>query len=82
MEVNGGGKSFIISESSGAYFDGFYAAVDAFGRAITDLENNRIDDSLLMFLMVLAASLTGSRRQRMAQESHFSQPLRAQVGCT
>ena len=49
MEVNGGGKSFIISESTGAYFDGFYAAVDAFGRAITDFENNRIDDSPLMF---------------------------------
>ncbi len=45
MEVNGGCKSFIISESAGAYFDCFYSAVDAFGRAIADLENNCIDDS-------------------------------------
>ena len=49
MEVNGGCKSFIISESAGAYFDSFYAAVDAFGRAITDHENNHIDDSPQMF---------------------------------
>ena len=45
MEVNCGCKALIVLESAGAYFDRFYSAVDAFGRAITDLENNRIDDS-------------------------------------
>ena len=45
MEVNGGCKPLIVSESAGAYFDGFDSAVDAFGRAIADLEDNGIDDS-------------------------------------
>ncbi len=45
MEVDCIHKSFFIAESMCTDFDGFDPTIDAFSRAITDINNNGIDDS-------------------------------------
>ena len=44
MEVTGVDKAFMIQKSTGADFHGFAAAVNAFGGAITRLQDDGIQD--------------------------------------
>ena len=45
MEINSINKPIYLLESMCANSVGFNAAVDAFGRSITDIENNGVDDA-------------------------------------
>ena len=50
MKVDSIGKPLLVAESSAAYLDRFYPAVEAFRRSIAYLQNNRIQYSPQMFL--------------------------------
>ena len=46
IEVNGAGRSLLVTESTGEIIDSFDTAGDAFCRTIADVYNHRNDDSL------------------------------------
>ena len=50
MEVDRIGEAVLVAESSAAHFDHLDAAVDAFCRAIADLEHDGIEYSPQVFL--------------------------------
>ena len=45
MEVNGVGKAALVTKTAASNLDGFDAAVDALGRAVTDLEDDGIQNA-------------------------------------
>ena len=82
MEVNCIDELVFVAESACADFDRLDATANAFCRAITDLQNDGVDDAPQVILDGFGGSLKGSSRQRIAQLSQGFQPLSAQVRLT
>jgi hypothetical protein len=72
----------LLQKSVRAYFDRFYTTVDAFGRVIADLEDNRVDDAPQMVFYGLGHHFDGFQAAAHGPGQPSLPALAAQVGCT
>ncbi len=77
VEVDRVGEPLFVPKPAAANLDHPDLAVDVLRRAVGDLRTTALRMPQKWFLIVLAAGLTGSRRQCIAQDSHRFQPFSA-----
>nr|VFK44364.1 MAG: hypothetical protein BECKTC1821D_GA0114238_102041 [Candidatus Kentron sp. TC] len=79
MKVDSIGKTLFVTESPAFDFECLDAAIDPFGKPVTDLQDNGVQIPHRCSLIVSATFFIGPKRQGMARDSRRFQALRAQV---